>query len=476
VNFTQLSFFVLTGIALFAVAATNHSGFRKYVVLTASFIFYGWWDWRFLGLLLVSTTIDFLAGLLVDSAKKNGDLKTAKLGITIAIAANLAILGVFKYFDFFTVSAAAALAAMGIETSPVVLQVILPIGISFYSFHAISYAVDVYRGETEVSRNYLDYLNFVMFFPQLVAGPIARASHLLPQVTKGFHVTTESIYSGSQLFLFGLVKKLLIADRLGPIVDLTFGNPNSHFLDVLISGLAFMCQIYCDFSGYTDMARGTARMFGISLADNFKFPFLVANPRDFWRNWHISLSSWLRDYLFIPIGGSMGTFLFVARNLMITMVLGGLWHGASWNFVIWGAYHGALLVAHRAYSERGIGERIKAVLGSPAYGAIAWTTFAGLTLFGWIIFRCSQSTQQLKSVLNALRHSSFAHEVPVGDAVWVLSAFLIVCILQLWQKKYGPEPWQSWGISLRTVAYASSFIGLAWLTKSETNPFIYFQF
>ena len=248
------------------------------------------------------------------------------------------------------------------------------------------------------SRNYIDYLNFVMFFPQLVAGPIARASHLLPQVSKGFEVRIDGVYSGSQLFLFGLVKKLIIADNLAPIVDRAFSNPNPKFIDIVFGGLGFMTQIYCDFSGYTDMARGTARMFGISLADNFKFPFLVSNPRDFWHNWHISLSTWLRDYLFIPLGGSRGSSSFVARNLMITMLLGGLWHGASWNFVLWGGFHGAWLVLHRFYTQSGVATALKKLIGGLTYRTAAWLVFTALTLFGWIIFRCSQSSSSSPSL------------------------------------------------------------------------------
>src|SRR5215475_6202492 len=347
--FTQFAFFVLLAFAIVAVAVTARSEIRKLIILGSSFVFYGWWDWRFLGLVLVSTTIDFLAGLLIESTRQNTDQSTAKLGLSVAVAANLLILGVFKYFDFFSLNIATAFAQIGVRIDPVLLHIALPIGISFYTFHAISYAVDVYRGDVAASRNYIDYLNFVMFFPQLVAGPIARASHLLPQVRKGFEVQIAGVHSGSQLFVFGLVKKLVIADNLAPVVDRVFSNPNPKFIDVVFAGLGFMTQIYCDFSGYTDMARGSARMFGISLADNFKFPFIVANPRDFWHNWHISLSTWLRDYLFIPLGGSRGSSSFVARNLVITMLLGGLWHGASWNFVLWGGFHGTWLVLHRFY-------------------------------------------------------------------------------------------------------------------------------
>jgi D-alanyl-lipoteichoic acid acyltransferase DltB (MBOAT superfamily) len=237
-----------------------------------------------------------------------------------------------------------------------------------------------------------------------------------------------------------------------------------------------MCQIYCDFSGYTDMARGTARMFGIKLSDNFLFPFLQDNPRDFWRHWHISLSSWLRDYLFIPIGGSVGSFGLIARNLMITMVLGGLWHGASWNFVIWGAYHGGLLVGHRAWSERGIGERISAAIGPLRYRALAWVVFTMLMVLGWILFRCSQSTDQLLRAFAALAHPQVWHNMSAVEICWILAAFVTVCMLQLWQKVRGPEPWQSFSFSWRTGAYAGSLLALAWFTSSQSNPFIYFQF
>jgi D-alanyl-lipoteichoic acid acyltransferase DltB (MBOAT superfamily) len=474
--FTQFAFFVLLAFALSAVALTARAETRKFIILGCSFVFYGWWDWRFLGLVLVSTTIDFLAGLLIESARRDGDRSTAKLGLTVAVSANLLILGVFKYFDFFSLSIAAAFAQIGIRIDPVLLYVVLPVGISFYTFHAISYAVDVYRGNVAASRSYLDYLNFVMFFPQLVAGPIARASHLLPQVKKGFTVQIDDIYSGSQLFLFGLVKKLAIADNLAPVVDRVFSNPNPTFIDIVFGGLGFMSQIYCDFSGYTDMARGTARMFGISLADNFKFPFLVANPRDFWHNWHISLSTWLRDYLFIPLGGSHGPRAFVARNLMITMLLGGLWHGASWNFVLWGAFHGAWLVVHRVYVENGFATAIEKRLGGVSYKTVAWLIFTALTVFGWIIFRCSQSAEQLVTALSALAHPSLAFNLRPANMRWIACAFLIVAGFQLWQRKAGPEPWKDWNFVQTGVWYVGCLLCLMWFDKQQASPFIYFQF
>jgi len=359
---------------------------------------------------------------------------------------------------------------------PVLLYVALPVGISFYTFHAISYAVDVYRGDVAASRSYLDYLNFVMFFPQLVAGPIARASHLLPQVKKGFTVQIDDIYSGSQLFLFGLVKKLAIADNLAPVVDRVFSNPNPTFIDIVFGGLGFMTQIYCDFSGYTDMARGTARMFGVSLLDNFKFPFLVANPRDFWRNWHISLSTWLRDYLFIPLGGSHGSHAFVTKNLMITMLLGGLWHGASWNFVLWGGFHGACLVVHRMYVENGVATALEKRLGGFSYETVAWLIFTALTLVGWIIFRCSQSADQLVAALSALAHPSMAFNLRPTNMRWMAGAFLIVVGLQLWQRTFGPEPWKDWNYAQTGVWYVGCLLCLMWFDKQERSPFIYFQF
>jgi len=474
--FTQFAFFVLLAFAIVAVAVTARSEIRKLIILGSSFVFYGWWDWRFLGLVLVSTTIDFLAGLLIESTRQNTDQSTAKLGLSVAVAANLLILGVFKYFDFFSLNIATAFAQIGVRIDPVLLHVALPIGISFYTFHAISYAVDVYRGDVAASRNYIDYLNFVMFFPQLVAGPIARASHLLPQVRKGFEVQIAGVHSGSQLFVFGLVKKLVIADNLAPVVDRVFSNPNPKFIDVVFAGLGFMTQIYCDFSGYTDMARGSARMFGISLADNFKFPFIVANPRDFWHNWHISLSTWLRDYLFIPLGGSRGSSSFVARNLMVTMLLGGLWHGASWNFVLWGGFHGGWLVLHRMYAQREIGAALERLIGSLTYRTVAWLAFTALTLFGWIIFRCSQSSEQLGTALSALAHPSFAFTITTPNMRWVAGAFLIAIGLQVWQRSVGPEPWQAFNLGQRSAWYVTCLLCLLWFSRQETNPFIYFQF
>ena len=474
-NFTQPEFFFLAAAALICAVVLSGKQ-QKLSILTASLIFYGWWDWRYLGLLLVSTTIDFLAGLLIASARKISDDRTAKIGLTVAIGANLAILGTFKYFDFFSKSLAMALASVGFHVEPVLISTILPIGISFYTFHAISYAVDVYRGDVPASDSYLDYLNFVTFFPQLVAGPIAPASHLLPQVTAGFVVRLPAIYSGAQLFLFGLVKKLVVADNMAPIVNRIFANPHPHFFDVVVGGAAFMVQIYCDFSGYTDMARGTARMFGIKLLDNFHFPYVVANPREFWRHWHISLSTWLRDYLFIPLGGSRGSEAFIARNLLITMVLGGLWHGANWNFALWGALHGLWLVIHRLYVHVKIGIVLSRIMDELPYQMFAWLIFSALLLVSWIIFRCSESADQMFRMLSALLDLTPLNSISLADMIRVLTAFGAVLIVQVCQRRFGDELWTSWPVAPRTVWYASAAFAIAWLQPTINNPFIYFQF
>jgi alginate O-acetyltransferase complex protein AlgI len=309
---------------------------QNLLLLIASYFFYGWWSWKFLILLALSTLLDFLYGFGVNSKDK----KKAKIFLYLGVINNLGVLGVFKYYNFFITQVQSGFDIIGVHTNPVLLQIALPVGISFYTFHGMSYMFDIYRGERKPVTNFIDYAVFVSFFPLLVAGPIERANHLLPQVqTKRKFNFTQAV-EGCRLILWGLFKKVVIADSLSEIVDGIFNSPNNYSAYSLILGaIGFSFQIYADFSGYTDIALGTAKLFGFELLSNFKFPYFSRDIAEFWRRWHISLSSWFRDYLYIPLGGARKGLLIAVRNTFIIFIVSGFWHGASWNFIAWGTIH-----------------------------------------------------------------------------------------------------------------------------------------
>lgn len=349
-------------------------------LLVASYFFYGFWDWRFLSLLAVSTVVDYVVARGIASS----DVPARRRALLIvSICTNLGILGFFKYFNFFTESFREFIGLFGIQTHTGLLEVILPVGISFYTFQTMSYTIDVYRGKAPPERSLLNFALYVAFFPQLVAGPIERATHLLPQISAPRRTTIQNIQSGSWLILWGLYKKVFVADNLAKIVDPVYADPGSAtgFL-ILIATYAFAFQIYADFSGYTDIARGTAKLMGFDIMLNFKLPYFATDPSDFWKRWHISLSQWLRDYLYIPLGGNRLGEWITCRNLMITMALGGLWHGANWNFILWGVYHGALLVLFRKWGwwrrlaeSPALESRITAILLMFHVSCLGWVFF-----------------------------------------------------------------------------------------------------
>jgi alginate O-acetyltransferase complex protein AlgI len=322
---------------------------RVWLLLAASCYFYACWN-RWLALIVCGSTL--LDYLLARGIEASASARLRRLLLALSLVANLGLLCYFKYANFFLRSLEDALRAAGASASLPILQVILPVGISFYTFEAINYTVDVYRGRARAERNLGHFLLFILFFPHLVAGPIVRARDFLPQIARPKHWSWARVQLGAQFFLLGLFKKLAIADRMALFADPIFESPQAYGTTAVWLGvLAYAVQIYCDFSGYSDMALGCAHLLGYKLARNFDMPYLSANVSEFWRRWHISLSSWLRDYLFIPLGGSHGSRWQTSRNLLLTMVLGGLWHGAAWAFVAWGALHGLLLVGHRAFQQ-----------------------------------------------------------------------------------------------------------------------------
>jgi alginate O-acetyltransferase complex protein AlgI len=455
-------------------------GWRKQNVwlLAASYLFYGWWDWRFLGLIAISTIIDYVAGLKIHAA--GDDQRRRKQWLWVSMVANLGILGFFKYCDFFVESAGAALASIGFDPHLPTLKIILPPGISFYTFQTMSYTIDIYRRQMEPHRNFLSFALFVAYFPQLVAGPIERASRLLPQIDRPRpRVRRQAIASGCALILTGLFKKMAIADTIGPLSDIAFDAENARIASTatLVAGVyAFALQIYCDFSAYSDIARGSSRLLGIELMENFEAPYLARNITDFWRRWHISLSTWLRDYLYIPLGGNRGGSFQTYRNLMLTMFLGGLWHGAAWPFVAWGVLHGLYLAAHKWW--KGDAPRVAPLATARDWAvAIFWTVVTfHLVCLTWIFFRAGAKGFDLAwDVLCGI--ASFRG--PFDFAPNVLWAMGLTLLLDIAQRSYREHAW-----ALRLPSFARALVillmlggvMLAVLAGGDSRAFIYFQF
>jgi alginate O-acetyltransferase complex protein AlgI len=459
--------FLLLVLALYRVLPARA---QNAMLLVASYVFYACWDWRFLGLLLISTTCDWL---LARAIRREPSREAARRWVACSVAVNLVFLGFFKYFNFFIDSANTLLSGLGLGTWDVQLRVILPVGISFYTFQSISYIVDVYRGEVEPARNPIDFALFVAFFPHMVAGPIMRSRDLLPQFQRERHTTRLQIREGLWLVLLGFFKKMVIGDNLAPIVDRVFSSGDHTGATVLLGVYAFAFQIYCDFSGYTDIARGVAKFLGVELMVNFNRPYLARNPSEFWRRWHISLSSWLRDYLYVSLGGNRGGRLNTYRNLMATMILGGLWHGAAWNFVLWGTYHGLLLVLHRL-----VVVDLKLWTTPARLGAwISRIVMFHAVCYGWLLFR-ARSVEQIWSMTKALASPGGLEAVaPSGSVMVLLATVLALSALEAWTGN-SDEPSRSpgwrWGVG--PLVCSTLVLCIVILSPPVAQSFIYFQF
>ena len=360
-------------------------------LLLASYLFYGLWDWRFLSLIFISTAIDFTAGRRLSRAGENESGR--RRWLWLSVSTNLGLLGVFKYYDFFVTEAARLTDAIGLPIEPRLLSVALPVGISFYTFQTMSYTIDVYRRRITACDDIEDFALYVCYFPQLVAGPIERYEHLMPQIARPRRVTAADFRVGLYHVVIGLFKKIVVADNMAPIVNAVFNDDLSNVTgpECLIAVVAFAFQIYGDFSGYSSIAQGVSRWIGIDLMFNFRMPYFAHSPSDFWRRWHISLSQWLRDYLYIPLGGNRGGELFTYRNLMLTMILGGLWHGAALTFVAWGVFHGSILCLYRPI-ERRLSDHVE---GAPPERAIAATVMFTLVCVSWLFFRAESIDQAI---------------------------------------------------------------------------------
>jgi alginate O-acetyltransferase complex protein AlgI len=440
-------------------------------------MFYAAWDWRFLGLILASTLIDYFVGLGL-SRELRRKFRTALL--LASLAGNLGILGFFKYWNFFAQSGGELFEWLGIPYHPWVLSsLVLPVGISFYTFQTLSYSIDVYRKKIKATRSLLDLALFVGFFPQLVAGPIVRASEFLPQLGRSQVFSQVASRRWLLLFLVGFFKKACIADNLAPIVDRYFAQPEAYTaLAAWTAVLFFAVQIYCDFSGYSDMAIACAGLLGYRLGENFHAPYLASNISAFWRRWHISLSSWLRDYLYIPMGGNRGSRLTTYRNIMLTMIIGGLWHGARWNFVIWGALHAVALIAHKEWQRR-----------RPAFGAHrTWLAIAGAVAtfwwvcVTWIFFRTAGEfpepfTQDVSNAWTVFKafvffDSSGAREVP-GSLWWFVVLSVVHVLAYVRQRLEILERMPDWAFA---ILYGFAFSAVIAFLPARYTPFIYFQF
>lgn len=469
--------FVVFFIVFFAIYVMLKHRWQNYALLVASYAFYGAWDYRFLGLLFFTTIVDYFVGLSI------GRQKTAharKIVLTISLCVNLGVLSLFKYYDFFVASFVSLADGVGVTLSPLTLHIILPVGISFYTFQSMSYTIDVYRGRLKPCNKLLDFALFVAFFPQLMAGPIERAVTLIPQVLMPRIVTLEKIGCGLALIALGVFKKVVVADNLAVTVNQIFSKPGDFRTDEVIVGcLYFAFQIYGDFSGYSDIARGLSRLLGFELMVNFRQPYFSSTPSEFWTRWHISLSTWLRDYLYIPLGGNRGGELFTYRNLMLTMLLGGLWHGAAWTYVLWGAYQGLLLVAYRLYSASADTRR-ESVLGLDK--TQVWRKLSAMalmftfTLYGWLLFR-AQNTHQIAEMTSAL--FAFTSSGILFPSVVKLSAFIWPVILIDYMQFHFKDDEPAFirvPLFAQTCGYVFLILMFLIMGMYEGTSFIYFQF
>ena len=475
--FNSLTFLIFLGVVLAFYYRLPFKA-QNWFLLAASYVFYGWWDVRFLGLLLFTSFFDYGCALWIENQP---DRVKRKWLLGFSMALNLGVLCVFKYFNFFADTLALALGSLGVQASLPTLQVILPVGISFYTFLSMSYTIDVYRGELKATRDPVAFLLFVAFFPHLVAGPIVRASDLVPQCAAPRTVKRDEVINGLWLILLGYVKKVVIADRLAKVAAHSFALDGSvPFTDAnaWLGLYAFAFQIYGDFSGYSDIARGLSKLMGFELPVNFRAPYLVTNPPEFWKHWHITLSTWLRDYLYIPLGGNRKGPARTYANLTITMLLGGLWHGAGIAYLIWGAYHGLLLVVHRLWTSWRGGVSSEGARPHLVLRMLLVIFFFHVTCIGWLFFRAGALPGGVQFASIA-RHFELLGVFPLthgvsGLALPVLLLGALALVLQ-W-KAEAMSRFCEWRLDWQALAVAGALAAIAALGLFENAQFIYFQF
>lgn len=461
--FVEPRFFLFFAIvfALYWLLKSNTQ--RKQLLLGASYLFYAAWDWRFLSLIIISTLVDFWAAKRMEGST---DKKHKKYLLILSIVMNLGFLGFFKYFNFFTDSFSELLGYFGLQASHTTLNIILPVGISFYTFQTMSYTIDVYRGKLKAEKHLTDFAFFVAFFPQLVAGPIVRALDFLPQLREPKQWKDVAVKPLLLLFAIGFIKKAGISDNIAYYVDLVFDSPQSYEIWAITTAtFLYAVQIYCDFSGYTDMAIACAGLLGFTLTKNFDAPYLATSIIDFWRKWHISLSTWLRDYLYIPLGGNRNGELMRYRNLFLTMLLGGLWHGAAWTFVVWGVLHGLALSINHLWHDT-INIKVPKLIG--------WFATLWFVCLCWIFFRAeglSEATAIAQSYITL--NAEGTNSLPT--LIYSLP-FILLATHMLWQKAKLSHYIARQNNIIFTIILATFSILAISLIPSGYKPFIYFQF
>lgn len=472
--FNTIEFAIFFVIVYSIYRTLNHKPQNRFL-LFSSYFFYGCWDWRFLGLIFISTVVDYVCGLKI---YKENNANTRKNYLILSICTNLGILGFFKYFNFFTDNLESLVNLFGINLDLITLNIILPVGISFYTFQTMTYTIDIYRRQIKPTYDFLDFALFVSYFPQLVAGPIERAKSLLPQIVNKRNVTSGQIREGFTLILWGLFKKVFIADNLAKIVDAVFLKTGLFSGgEALLGVYAFAFQIYGDFSGYSDIARGTSKLMGIDLMVNFKLPYFVTNPRDFWKNWHISLSTWLRDYLYIPLGGNRFGNFELFRNLFLTMLLGGLWHGADWIFLIWGLYQGSILILYRLVEPFVKRIKINNSIVRSFSTALNIVFMFNITCIGWLIFRSKSVDQILNLLNNIIFNFSFNSLLEKHYLMEIIFYTWLLLFTQIIQLRYNnPIVIHKLPPIIRYAMYILIFYMIALWGDFGSNPFIYFRF
>jgi len=479
-NSLQFAFFLLFVFLLYWFISKGKLKLQNLLLLAASYFFYACWDWRFLFLLLFSTLLDFFTGNKIHSS----EVKNKKrFWLWLSIIVNLGFLGVFKYYNFFAESFADALSFVGVKTNVSSLNIILPVGISFYTFHGLSYVIDIYRNKISPEKNIIDYSLFVSFFPLLVAGPIERATHLLPQLKKVRVFEYDKAVDGLRQILWGLFKKIVIADNCAVFANSILDHSGDYSGSTLVIGaLFFTFQIYGDFSGYSDIALGTARLLGIELLKNFNFPYFSRDIAEFWRRWHISLSSWFKDYLYIPLGGSKGGIGKTVRNTFLIFLVSGFWHGANWTFVAWGFLNALFILpsilTHHNRDHLEIVAKGKYLPSLKEFLSILFTF--SLTVIAWIFFRATDLSHAFSYLKGIFSSSLFSIPYFVGiglciPTVILTSIFIIIEWMGREQNYAIANLGKAWHRPFRWVFYYSIIYCLFYFTGKE-QQFIYFQF
>ena len=441
---------------------------QNILLLISSYIFYGWWDYRFLSLIIFSSFLDYFVGQKIEAAI--GD-KNKKRWLLVSLFSNLGLLGVFKYYNFFADSFASTMSNIGWEVNDLTLNIILPVGISFYTFQTLSYSIDIYRNQIKASRDIVGFFTFVSLFPQLVAGPIERASNLIPQIERKRNLNITLIKTGIFQIFIGLFRKVAIADNLGIYVDSVYSNYEIHNSSTLLVATVFYAfQIYFDFSGYSDIAIGSAKLFGFKFNRNFNFPYFSRTLTEFWRRWHMSLSFWLRDYLYISLGGNRKGIIITYRNLLLTMLIGGLWHGSSWNFVIWGGIHGLFLSLEKYTFS---------ALNIKTFNAFGYIYTFVVVLVAWIFFR-APDFHSASTIITEIFSFDYG-PLFIGNINAFVNAILLLLIgfiidLKIFRSDVSLEEYGTRFSSVKLSIIVSIIILMLCLFYSTAENFIYFQF